>query len=170
MFFENNDVSIVDPNITLEELREYAEKRNFPFHDDEVASHWNAYAHKYGAENGLSFSERLSFAYICSSIIGGRPYSCSTEAYYKEERIAFTCIDALNQLRDDETLSEEDVLRALFEFIFLLYLKRIEEFTFKTEKMNFKVSLSMMEHYEEVEGDTRAEKFRNLVQFYRFNK
>ena len=170
MIFDNNDIHVLDPNIDLEDLREYAEERNFPFYMEEPASHWNAYAHKYGSENGLTFSERLSFAYMCSSIFGGLGYSCSTEAYFKEEKITHDSIDALNQLREDETLSEEQIMRDLFDWIFTLYNTRIDEYTFKTEKIGFRISLPMMEHFEEVDGETRVEKFQNLLLHWRFRK
>ena len=165
MFFEDSKLENLDPHIDYVELENFAVERGMPYYAEDVASHWNAYAQRYGAEHGLTYSEQLSFGYMCSSIFGGMGYSCSTEVYYKEEEIFYVCIDALNRLK--EGIEEEsEIMRELFDYIFLLYHEKIEDYSFKTEKLNLKVSLSMMERYEKIPGETKSEKFRCLMQEY----
>ena len=92
-------------------------------------------------------------------------YSCSTEMYYKEEEIFDEALEALNRLRESG-LSEAEVMKELFDYLFLLYHEKIEDYSFKTEKLNLKVSLSMMERMEKVPGENRSDKFRNLMHNY----
>lgn len=166
MFFEDNKLKNIDSSVNYEELRKYAEERSIPFFREDVSSLWNVYAQKYGYEHGLTNSEQLSFGYMCSSIFGGMGYSCSTEVYYKEEEIFDKCMDALSELNHSR-LSEKEVMKELFDYIFILYHDKIEDYTFKTEKLNIKTSLSMREHLENVPGDNKSEKFRNIMKEYK---
>ena len=165
MFFEDNKLENINKNIDYEELKKFAVERGMPYYEEDIASQWNAYAQKYGYDHGLTQSEQLSFGYMCSSIFGVMGYSCSTEMYYKEEEIFDQSLEALNRLRESG-LSEAEVMKELFDYLFLLYHERIEDYSFKTEKLNLKVSLSMMERMEKVPGETKSEKFRNLMHSY----
>lgn len=165
MFFEDKKLENINKNIDYEELKKFAVERGMPYYEEDIASQWNAYAQKYGDEHGLTQSEQLSFSYMISSIFGGMGYSCSTEYYYKEEDIFHTSIDALNELRNTD-LQESEIMKELFDYIFLIYHEKIEDYSLKTEKLNIKVSLSMMERLEKVPGDTKSEKFRNLMHNY----
>ncbi|AMK16283.1 hypothetical protein [Methanobrevibacter olleyae] len=166
MFFKNKELENIDSSINYEELEEYAKERGIPYYNEDVSSLWNVYAQKYGYEHGLTHSEQLSFGYMCSSIFGGMGYSCSTEVYYKEEEIFDKCMDALSEL-NHSGLSEKEVMKELFDYIFILYHDKIEDYTFKTEKLNIKTSLSMMEHLENVPGENKSEKFREVMKAYR---
>ena len=165
MFFEDNKIKNIDGTVDYEELEKFAKERGMPYYNEDVASQWNVYAQKYGQEHGLTQSEQLSFGYMISSIFGGMGYSCSTEFYFKEEEIFNVSIDALNELRNTD-LQEDEIMKELFDYIFILYHEKIEEYSFKTEKLNLKISLSMMERLEKVPGDTKSEKFRNLMYSY----
>ena len=165
MFFGDKKLENINKNIDYEELEKFAKERGMPYYTEDVASQWNAYAQKYGDDHGLTQSEQLSFGYMCSSIFGGMGYSCSTEMYYKEEEIFDEALEALNKLRESG-LSEAEVMKELFDYIFIIYHEKIEDYAFKTEKLNLKVSLSMMERMEKVPGETKSEKFRNLMYNY----
>jgi len=165
MFFDDNRIEILDPSVDYDELEKFAKGRGVPYYENDVASKWCAYAQKYGLENGLTYSEQLSFSYIISSIFGGMGFSCSTEAYYREEEIELISINKLNELRDSN-LDESDVMKSLFNYIFSLY-EDIEKYTYKTERISFKISLSMAERFEKIEGGSKSDKFRMLVQNYK---
>lgn len=165
MFFEGNKIENINGTVDYEELEKFAKERGMPYYTEDVASQWNAYAQKYGDDHGLTQSEQLSFGYMISSIFGGIGYSCSTEMYYKEEEIFDEALEALNRLRESG-LSEAEVMKELFDYLFLIYHEKIEDYAFKTEKLNLKVSLSMMERMEKVPGETKSEKFRNLMHSY----
>lgn len=165
MFFENNRIENIDENVDYDELKKFAIDRGMPYYEEDVASQWNAYAQHYGSKHGLTYSEQLSFGYMCSSLFGGMGYSCSTEMYYKEEEIFDDAINSLSKLQGSG-ISEEEVMKKLFSHIFKIYSEKIEEYSFKTEKLNMKISLSMMEHLDHVPGKTKSEKFRTLMREY----
>ena len=71
----------------------------------------------------------------------------------------------MNRLRESG-IPEDEVIKKLFEHIFKIYSEKIEEYSFKTEKLNMKISLSMMEHLDHVPGKTKSEKFRTLMREY----
>ena len=169
MFFEDNKIENIDGTVDYEELEKFAKERGMPYYNEDKASQWNAYAQKYGYDHGLTHSEQLSFGYMISSIFGGMGYSCSTEMYYKEEEIFSESIEALNRLMESD-LNESEVMKELFDYIFTLYHEKIEDYCFKTEKLNLKISLSMMERMEKVPGETKSEKFRYLMYSYLHQK
>ena len=162
VFFENKDLENIDENVNYDELEQYAKERALPYYRDDTATIWNIYAQKYAEERGMTHSCRLSFGYIVSSIFGGMGVSCSTAYYFKEEEILDECISTLNELRESE-LSEKEVMKELFNFIFIRYDEKIESYCYKTEKLNLKISLPMMERFNQIEGGSNAEKFRNLM-------
>lgn len=165
MFFENNSIENIDENVDYDELKKFAIDSGMPYYEGDVASQWNAYAQQYGSKHGLTYSEQLSFGYMCSSLFGGMGYSCSTEMYYKEEEIFDDAIDSLNRLRESG-IPEDEVIKKLFRHIFKIYSEKIEEYSFKTEKLNLKISLSMLEHLDDVPGDSKSEKFRTVMREY----
>ena len=165
MFFENNRIENINENVDYDKLKKFEIDRGMPYYEEDVASQWNAYAQQYGSKHGLTYSEQLSFGYMCSSLFGGMGYSCSTEMYYKEEEIFDDAIDSLNRLRESG-IPEDEVIKKLFEHIFKIYSEKIEEYSFKTEKLNLKISLSMLEHLDDVPGDSKSEKFRTLMREY----
>lgn len=169
MFFEDNKIENIDGTVDYEELEKFAKERGMPYYNEDKASQWNAYAQKYGYDHGLTHSEQLSFGYMISSIFGGMGYSCSTEMYYKEEEIFSESIEALNRLMESD-LNESEVMKELFDYLFILYHEKIEDYSFKTEKLNLKISLSMMERMEKVPGETKSEKFRYLMYSYLHQK
>lgn len=166
MLFEDNDISIIDASVDYSALKQFASKRGLPYYDEDISSKWNAYAQWFGSMNGLTWSEQLSFGYIVSSLFGGVGQSCSTEMYYREEQITHKIVEEFNRLKDLNQ-SDEEIMKELFNFTFRLYSEDIEDYTFKTEKMNMKLSLSMMEHFLEIDGETKTDKFRNLVKNYK---
>lgn len=168
MFFENKNIQTIDKNVDIDELEHYASERALPFHKTDNSTIWNTYAMKYAEEKDMVMSSRCSFSYMISSIFGGMGISCSTEFYFKEEEILDECITALNRLRES-SLTEEEIMKELFDFIFILYKDKIEDYTFKTQQVSFKISLPMSEEFVLIEGASKSEKFRNLLKFYRDN-
>ena len=162
----NNRIEIIDSSVNYDELESFAVKRGIPYFNEDISSKWNAYAQLYASQHNLSFSEQLSFGYIVSDVFGGMGQSCSTGSYFKEEEILDQVVKEFNRLGETNQ-SDEVIMKELFEFIFQLYSKDIEKYTFKTEKLNFKLSLPMMEHFLEVDGETRTDKFRLLITHYR---
>lgn len=165
MFFENKNIECVDPNVDYEKLELYAEAKTIPYYKEDISSVWNVYAQYYGDKHGLEHSSRLSFGYMISSIFGGMGVSCSTEYFFKEEEIFDECISALNELRET-SLQEQEIMKELFNFIFILYNEKIESYCYKTEKLNIKVSLPMMEKFNKLHGNNKSDKFRYLMKKY----
>lgn len=162
MLFDDNSIEILDASVDYSALKRFADKRGVPYFDDDISSKWNVYAQFYGSQHNLSWSEQLSFGYIVSSLFGGMGQSCSTDVYYKEEQITDIVVQEFNRLKDLNH-PDEEIMKELFNFTYQLYSEDVEKYTFKTEKLNMKISLSMMEHFLEIDGENKTEKFRNLI-------
>lgn len=162
LFFKTPKMEYVNKSIQIEELEKYAEKEGLPFFKEMNASIWNVFAQYIAEKEGFSTIERLSFGYIISSLIGGLGYSCSTEMYIDEESIEYKCVEALNEIRD-ENLTEEEEVKLFFDFILNLYKWDIDQYSHKTRTVNVRLTERQYERFMEVEGETKTDKFINLL-------
>lgn len=166
MFFKNKTIKDFDQNQNLEELRGYAIKNNIPYYQDDIGSQWNSYAHKIGLTNGLTQVETLSFCYMITTFFGNNlGFSCSTEYYFKEHEIELHFVDKYNEIAIMD-ISEKEKMKRFFEYILKFYKENLEEYSYKTEIMTLKVSIGMKERFNQIDGRTKAEKFRNLMSRY----
>ena len=122
-------------------------------------------------ENNQQEEERgeVTVSYNVTDYATGDTLTCEltydSSLISKEEEIFDDAIDSLNRLRESG-IPEDEVIKKLFEHIFKIYSEKIEEYSFKTEKLNLKISLSMLEHLDDVPGDSKSEKFRTLMREY----
>lgn len=168
MLFEKKEVNEIY-NVELEKLEDYAKKNGIPFYKEEISSHWNTFAH-YRANNiGLCDICCRSFGGLISAMIGGLGYSCGTDIFIREEELENNCIDLYNQIQKEE-YSEEDKIRIFFEKVLLIYSEEIEEYTYKNRKVSVMMSEVMFQSFNEIEGKTKSDKFRTLIDFYLKNR
>lgn len=162
LFFKTPKMEYVNKSIQIEELEKYAEKEGLPFFKEMNASIWNVFAQYIAEKEGFSTIERLSFGYIISSLIGGLGYSCSTEMYIDEESIEYACVDELNHIRE-KNLDEAEEVKIFFEFVLDLYKNNLDQYCHKTRTVNVRLTERQYDKFLSVEGETKTDKFLNLL-------
>lgn len=82
--------------------------------------------------------------------------------YIDEESIEYKCVEALNEIRE-ENLTEEEEVKIFFDFILNLYKWDIDQYSHKTRTVNVRLTERQYERFMEVEGETKTDKFINLL-------
>ena len=165
MFFEKQyKYTIIDNEITTEELQKYLKEQDIGLQIVDNSTEWAAFAQYYGRRNGLNDIVATSFSYMISLFMTGMGISASTEMYFREEQIEFTIIDALNNMNKD--IAEEKKAVMLFEFIFNLYHLDIRKYEYKTEKLDFRLGISDYDKFMNIPGKSKSDKLRELLLYY----
>ena len=167
MFFkEQYEYKIIDNEVTEAEKQQALHENNIDLQMTDAPSRWAGFSHYYGIKNGFNTVKSGSFAHMASLFLTGLGCSCGTELYYKEEEIEFTLHQAVANMMQLQDLTEEQKAKMVFEFIFNFYQvdAEIYEKTFTTFTM--KLTYSEYEKFEQVEGETKADKFRRLLSNY----
>lgn len=164
MLFKNVAVNEVYKEVDLNELEQYAKKNEFPYYND-PASQWNAYANFVGEKEGLDPISCRSFGYLISSLIGGLGYSCSTEAYIKEMELEYHVIDYYNELQK-ETIDTNTLIKKIFKYTLDIYKYEIDRYAYKDAKISMKMSSIFLDKFMNIEGKSKSDKFRTLMEFY----
>ena len=164
MFWEKEYLpAVVGCESNDEELQQFLNEVGIGFQIIDNPTRWAAYAQYYARENGFGMIKSTSFAYMCSLFFGGMGISAGTEMYFKEEQIEYAIIDALNNIKSINDLSEEKKVKMTFDFIFNLYSVDISQYEYATERLSFKLTPSEMEKFQSLEGKTNKEKFKFLL-------
>lgn len=163
------EFDIIDDTLTVEELKDWCRENGVDIQFHTPAERWCAFTQYYCREAGLDIFSSASMGYIVSSLFAGLGVSCSTEIYFREEEISFDSIDYLNTLREKYD-DEETIAKQLFSYIFDLYQYNIHKYEYKDNKMCFRLGVSTMARFNDVVGDTKTEKFYNLIQHYHATK
>jgi len=167
MFFKRQyDYTIIDKNVTEEEIKEVLKENNIHLSIEDPSGKWAGFSHYYGIKNGFNTVKSGSFAHMVSLFLTGLGASCGTEMYYKEEEIEFTLLQAITNMMKLQDITEENKAKMVFEFIFNFYQSDAElyEKTFTTFTM--KLTYSEYEKFNNVQGETKADKFRTLLANY----
>ena len=168
MFFEEEfTYEIIDDTITVDFLKDWCKENGITLSCLDNPTTWCAFAQWYGRTNGLDTISATSFSYIISSLFAGLGVSASTEVYIREEEIMMHSIEYLNELRKaNSDVSEKSIANMLFYHIFDLYHDHIQEYEYKDEKLIFRIGSASMLRFMTVDGDTKSDKFRTLLQHY----
>lgn len=162
---EDYEPTIIDKELDYEKLQEWLYQNNiFGLNvEDNLSSKWAGFCQYYGRNHGLGDIESGSFAYVMSLVMGSLGVSCGTDIYFDEERIDTDVINKLNKLNKQENLNERQKVVLLFDHVFELYKERIGDFEFKTKNLCFRVTKRQYDKFHKAEGQTKTEKFENLL-------
>ena len=168
MFFkkEYSPSEIMGYEISDDELQQFIEENNILCEIVDNSTRWCAFAHYYGRTHGLNDVSATSFAYMVSIFMTGMGISASTEMYIKEETIEGYLLDYLNELRTAFPDDEEEQAKCLFLKTFKIYSEVIDKYEYKTEKLDMRLGFSIYDKFMKVEGKTKADKLRNLLDSY----
>ena len=161
-FREKYEPNIINPLTNERIVQDWCNKYHAFIRINDLSSYWAGFSNMYGQLNGLSVIEAGSFSYMISLAMTGLGVSCSTDMYFREDNIEYRMLKIYDDLKE-EFDDEEDVAKELFFAMFELYLYDIEDYTYKTNSLSFRLSQSMYDKFMDVDGETKTEKLGNLL-------
>ena len=122
---------------------------------------WKTFAYDYGIDNGLNMLEAESFSDMISYFIGNGPAVPLENRYYKIQKIQFDILDALPDIKELE--DEEDQVKTLFDFIFIMYHEKIYRYMKKSERLEIRLTRKQLEDFKSVPGKSLTDKLETLL-------
>lgn len=163
MFWKNEyQPSILGCKLNDEELQQFLVENDIGLQIVDNSTRWCAFAQCYALHHDFNVVKATSFSYMVSLFMTGMGISASTEMYYKEEKIEFAVIDAMNDIQNRD-LPEEEQVKMTFDFIFNLYTNDIYRYEHAIERLSFRLTLSEMEKFQAIKGKNNKEKFKKLI-------
>ena len=161
MFWEKEDEYKIIEDVSVEELEKFLTENHIYLNLDGAAERWAAFSNYYGRKHGLNPFESASFSSIISTFMEGMGVSAGTEAYFNKEAIENKVIDLYNQLpKDADEISRK---RMLFSQVFDLYKNDIAKYELKNRRIEVRVSEREYQKFLDLPGETKSDKFRNLL-------
>ena len=167
IFFENNSIEIIDPDVDFQDLEKFAREHGLHFGRNE-AYIWDVYARKFGYERGLTEMEAESFGRVCSFLFSSG--ACELiHVYYNEDVIVDVVVDRYKRVQElNPNMPEEELLKRMFLFLFKLYKEDIEEYSFLRVPVQAWLTRGMKDYLDNsVPGSCTAEKIRFVVNYYK---
>ena len=161
MFWEKEDEYKIIEDVSVSELEKFLTENHIYLNLNGCAERWAAFSNYYGRKHGLNPFESASFSSIISTFMGGMGVSAGTDVYFNEEAIENKVIDLYNQL--PETADEISRKRMLFRQVFDLYKNDIEKYELKNRRIEVRVSEREYQKFLDLPGETKSDKFRNLL-------
>lgn len=159
-------INIIDENITLETLESVSNEYNICFDKSNDAILWCSFGVYYGINHNLTKSEALSFGYVVSTLIASQNINTETSEFFNENKIIVEIMKNYQQNLVDD-LSENAKLKLLFYQIYEFYNSQLENYTYKTESLSIRLSLSDKERLMSVPGKNKTEKIHNLIKNFK---
>lgn len=169
MFKKQYNYTIIE-DIELEDLDIYLGENYFItdiFKNE--SCRWVGFSQYFGLENGLTPIECESFGSMVAFFITGKYCPSSTDQYYDENRIRDKIHKQLDEIMKMD-MEEEEKVRLLFYHIFSIYKEGLDNYEKAITTLTVKMTYSQQKNFMSVKGHTKAEKFRNILDFYMENQ
>lgn len=128
-------------------------------------SDWKTFSYNYGIDNGLNINEAKSFAEMINYFIADGPAVHLDNPHFKVQKIQFDILAVIPDVKAAYE-NEDQQVKLLFEYIFLMYTERIYEYAKRSERLSFRVTQKQLADFDSVPGRNRSEKLENLLQHY----
>lgn len=122
---------------------------------------WKQFSYEYGINNGLNQLEAENFSDMISYLIADGPAVPLEDRHYKIQKIQFDILDAVKDIKELE--DEEDQVRTLFDFIFIMYHEKIYQYMKKSERIEIRLTRKQLEDFNSVPGKSQADKLETLL-------
>lgn len=127
---------------------------------------WAAYGYMCALSNYLNPVYAGSMATMMSGFATGKPKSCGTEEYIKEEKIEYHIIDLYNEVNKKD-IPEEEKLKTIIQEIINIYTKEtITTYEKAVFRVTTYINYSENEAFQRIKGSNNHEKFKNLLKIY----
>ena len=161
MFWEKEEEYKIIEKVSVSELEKFLTENHIYLDLMGAAERWAAFSNYYCRKHGLNELEAASFSSIISNFMAGMGVSASTDAYFNEEAIENKVINLYNQLPKD--VDEISRKKLLFRQVFDLYKNDIEKYELKNRRIEVRVSEREYQKFLDLPGETKSDKFRNLL-------
>ena len=171
------DYHSIDNSITLEELYHFMIMNGFHFPKEDITLApvtWGAFAYHYGKSNGLSEIESRGFAdslglFYTDFTIGDYFKSLKNDSIYWDTKKHFKLLEIENVVGSIVSRRIEgeltDYPKEIFFTIFDIYKNRIQDFEYKTKRLEFRVSQRQFDQFMQLEGKSKADKLDSLMKY-----
>ena len=134
--------------------------------EETTITDWKQFSYEYGINNGLNEMEAISFSDMISYFIADGPAVPLDSKYFKIQKIQFDILAAVPDIREIE--DEKDQVKTLFDYIFIMYNKKIYEYAKRSERLSFRVTQKQMADFKSVPGKSLTDKLQALlVEYYK---
>ena len=132
--------------------------------EETTITDWKTFSYEYGINNGLNINEAKSFSDMISYFIADGPAVPLDSKYFKIQKIQFDILAAVPDIREIE--DEKDQVKTLFDYIFIMYNKKIYEYAKRSERLSFRVTQKQMADFKSVPGKSLTDKLQTLLEEY----
>ena len=126
---------------------------------------WKQFSYEYGINNGLNELESRSFSDMISYFIGNGPAMTLENPYFKIQKIQFDILGVVPDVKAAYE-NEDQQVKLLFEYIFIMYNELVYEYAKKSERLNFRVTQKQLADFDSVPGKNRTDKLQTLLEAY----
>ena len=128
-------------------------------------TNWKQFSYEYGIGNGLNQLEAESFSDMISYFIGNGPAIPLENKHFKIQKIQFDILAAMPDIKMSSD-NEEEQIRLLFDYIFIMFNEKIYQYTKKSEKISFRITRKQYDDFMSVPGKDKADKLQTLLEAY----
>ena len=179
-FIEYGDYHCIDNSVTRKELKNFLISNKTYCSDEHLLYtpvSWAAFGYYFGKRNGLSeieskgfantlglfFSEGIEVNKLFINTKNGKD-NWSTEKYFKEALINDVVGTIISRSIDGKLT---DYSKEIFYTIFDIYKNRIQDFEYKTKRLEFRVSQRQYDQFMSLDGKSKSDKLDSLMTYSR---
>lgn len=133
--------------------------------EETTITDWKTFSYEYGINNGLNEMEALSFSDMISYFIGNGPAMTLENPYFKIQKMQFDILDVVPDVKAAYE-NEDQQVKLLFEYIFIMYNERVYEYAKRSERLSFRVTQKQLADFDSVPGKNRTDKLQTLLEHY----
>ena len=126
---------------------------------------WKTFSYEYGTNNGLNINESECFSDMISHFIGNGPAVPLENKYFKIQKIQFDILDVVKDVKAAYE-NEDQQVKLLFDYIFIMFNERIYEYAKRSERLNFRVTQKQLVDFDSVPGKNLTDKLQTLLEAY----
>lgn len=162
-------------DVDLNDIESVLIKNKIPIElGDSSSNDWAGYSYYYCKEkNELDEETISSFVYIITWFMTGNPIeifpNLTSSIYYKNTDIISHCLKIYNDIVKKYE-SNISLCEQLFIGIYDFYVQFHDLFKKKSERMNCVLTYSDMKLFNNVEGKSRSDKIKTLLDYYYSNR
>lgn len=151
---------------SISELQSFLKSIDIGFEIVDNPTLWCAYGIHYAFKEGLDTITSSSFGSMASLFLADMCVTAGTDAYFYEEKIEYAVIDYLNANNFEDEIAQA---KGVFNFIFNIYSnpEEIRQYQKKVVRLDFRIGWIDNLQFNQVGGDTKTEKFINLLRNYK---
>lgn len=157
-------------SVTLLEINDFLIENDISLElGDNFCNDWAGYSYFCCKKNDFDDISASAFVYIITWFMTANAIEILSdikcEQYYKINKIIEDCLEIYNVLVLDYN-DEESLCESLFIKIYLLFLNDYERYIKRTERMNCLLSYKDKEKFDKVNGKSRSDKLKYLLDNY----